>query len=149
MEKRLPSLIFFSRELSSNMPWRMARCITTRVSSKRNESRLSTPPWTSLPIFFYYFNYSHRLTLTRRKSSESGITLCLQWGMRNVRNKRMNSKFLHMFVHNINRKICEITNLLNQLQIQKGGNVRPEIMNRLKETKRSLPAWQTRVFLDH
>lgn len=44
MEKRLPRLIFFGHELSSNMPWRMARCITTRVSSKRNESRLSTPP---------------------------------------------------------------------------------------------------------
>ena len=37
-----------------------------------------------------------------------------------------------MFVHNINREICEITNLLNWLQIHKGGNVRPEIMNRLK-----------------
>ena len=86
------------------------------------------------------FFFTISTTLTRRKSSESGITLCLQWGMRNVRNKRMNSKFLHMFVHNINRKICEITNLLNWLQIHKGGNVRPEIMNRLKGTKRSLPA---------
>lgn len=44
MKKRLVRFIVFGHELTLNMPWRMARCIPTRVSSKRNESRLSTPP---------------------------------------------------------------------------------------------------------
>ena len=77
IEKRLARLGFFwSRAIINHGTW----LVTLLVEYLANGMKAALVHLLEhLCQFFYYFNYSHRLTLTRRKSRESGITtLCLQ-----------------------------------------------------------------------